>query len=104
MMNEAPIFIIYIVSSIVFYLPARWTRYEWSGPRFTPAKYWTNITYNIFFVYQHMRFIKKNSIPFYGEQDSSILGIFSLIMIIAHACAHTVTWDIKSWRSRKAKY
>ncbi len=60
--------------------------------------------YNIFFVYQHMRVIDKNSLPFYGEQDSSIIILFSLAMIVAHACAHTVTWDIKPWFSRKTRY
>ncbi len=103
-MNETAIYAIFLACGVAFYLPALWTRYAWSGENFTPTKYWINMIYNIFFVYQHMRVINKNSLPFYGEQDSSIIILFSLVMIVAHACAHTVTWDIKPWFSRKTRY
>ena len=100
-MNETAIYAIFLACGVAYYLPALCTRYAWSGENFTPTKYWINMIYNIFFVYQHMRVIDKNSLPFYGEQDSSIIILFSLVMIVAHACAHTVTWDIKPWYSRK---
>ncbi|WP_206288406.1 hypothetical protein, partial [Pseudomonas viridiflava] len=94
-MNETAIYAIFLACGVAFYLPALCTRYAWSGENFTPTKYWINMIYNIFFAYQHMRVIDKNSLPFYGEQDSSIIILFSLVMVVAHACAHTVTWDIK---------
>ncbi len=101
-MNEK-IYIIFLACGIAFYIPALWTRYRWSGSNFTTIKSGINTTYNIFFVYLHMRFIEKNSLPFYGKQDSSILGWFSLVMIVARACAHTVTYEIKPWYSKKKR-
>lgn len=100
-MNETAIYVIFLASSIVFYLPALWMRYAWSGQKFTTTKFWASNLYNIFFGYVHMRFIEKNEILFYGHQDSAVLGWFSIVMVLAHACAHTVTRDIKPWYSRK---
>ncbi|WP_205932555.1 hypothetical protein, partial [Pseudomonas viridiflava] len=68
-MNETAIYAIFLACGVAFYLPALCTRYAWSGENFTPTKYWINMIYNIFFAYQHMRVIDKNSLPFYGEQD-----------------------------------
>ncbi len=100
-MNETAIYAIFLACGVAFYLPALCTRHAWSGENFTPVKHWINTTYNIFFGYVHMRFIEKDDIIFYGYQDSSILEWFSLVMVLAHACAHTVTRDIKPWYSRK---
>lgn len=104
MINSILIYTIVITLGIIFYLPALWARHAWSGKSFTTIRFWGTNLYNIFFGYLHMRFIEKNELPFYGYQDSSILGWFSIVMILAHACAHTVTWDIKPWFSRKTRY
>ncbi|WP_157900757.1 hypothetical protein [Pseudomonas floridensis] len=101
MTSEIYVYMVFVITGIRLYLPSFWARYTFSGKGFTATRFWILNVYNIILGYLHMRFIENNSIPLYGYLDSSMPGWFSMAMIIAHVCTHSVTWEITPWRSKR---
>lgn len=87
MINTA-IFLAFTATSVVFYLPSLLSKIYLSGFRYSDFK--SNITfiYNFIFVFFHLRFAMKGTLPFLGELDRGLLGWISLVMVIAHAFTH----------------
>lgn len=103
-MGNAIIYLTFTLMSIAFYLPSLWARSAFSGKNFSTVKFWAVMTYNIFFIYLHMRFIEKEKLPFHGTQDSSTLGWISFALIFAYASSSAVPWERKPWFARKTGF
>lgn len=76
---------IYLLAVILFYLPSFWARYAFSGKKYSTGKYFTTMSYNLFFGIIHIDFLRKGTLPFIGSLDNSTLGWLSLAALIAYA-------------------
>jgi len=93
--------LIFFITAIFVYLPARKMKFYFSGKNFTTTKCLTATTYNLIIIVIHMDFLKTSNIPFYGHMEKYILGWLSMVMIWLHASALPMEWKIRPWRPSK---
>ncbi|SHM96242.1 hypothetical protein SAMN05216593_1058 [Pseudomonas asturiensis] len=84
-MSNFSVYLIFMVTTTLFYFPAFWARYALSGHHFSAPKLWGFIIYNVACGHVHFKFASLGTLPFLGTVDNSVLGWISLFMVIAHA-------------------
>jgi hypothetical protein len=83
-MSNAEICAIFLIFTILFYLPTICARYRFSGAAFSPLKLWGVMTYNIVCGYYHLKFVAYGTLPSIGEAENSTLGWVSLCMPVIY--------------------
>lgn len=91
----------FVFGCLLFYLPALWAKFSFSGENYTQATSMSAVIYSIFFNYLHWRFIDKGALPFLGVYEREPMGWLSLFMILAHAYALPTEGDIWFWSKIK---
>jgi hypothetical protein len=82
--NDYLFYIAFTAISVLCYLPILWAKFILFKNHCSDAKY------SVFFIYKsvllciHFTFMQTGYIPFAGKKDTSILGLISLLMILAY--------------------
>jgi hypothetical protein len=76
----------------LFFLPALWVKFAFSGENFTLIKLCIAMTYNFIFVIVYWRYADEGYLPFIGTKDDLFMRTFAVIVVLAHLYAIPTPW------------
>ncbi|KQQ66508.1 hypothetical protein ASF84_24695 [Pseudomonas sp. Leaf127] len=99
-MNNTLLALLVIAVSTVFYLPAHWTKFAWSGRGFTKARNHIMLIYNILMIIYHSYLIESGRL--FSQESLLFLpaGFLSAALILFHGLAIPREHKNRRWRWR----
>ena len=100
-MNDYIFYPVFVLLTALFYFPALWSSFAFSGSRFSIIKFWGVMIYTVMCASIHGFFVQDSTLPFIGYVDNSVMGWLSLVMIFVHVFTLPTNWEQKRWFKRK---
>lgn len=88
---------LFIIFSVLLYLPARRMKYAFSGRNYSGKKFWLATLYSLLLACLYFDYFKSGTIPFYGPLDRTILGWVSILMFLLHTSTFPREWKVRRW-------
>lgn len=95
MMNNFLLHFLFIILSVLLYLPARRMKYAFSGRNYSEKKFWLATLYSLLLACLYLDYFKSGTIPFYGPLDRTVLGWVSIFMFLLHAFTLPREWKVR---------
>ncbi|PWB32243.1 hypothetical protein DCO48_14115 [Pseudomonas sp. SDI] len=100
-MGEIFFYLVFILLSTLFLIPALWMRCHWSGADLKFSQFLISVAYNLCFFYIHWNFLETGTLPLVGKKSITIIGWYSLLMSLTHGFSLPRGKEVKFLCKRK---